>query len=143
MSNETSEYMMLNFQMHLTFNFSPMLLVVQSCCFLFVGWRGNSSGFYMKIAFRFHPLTSKYFTTFRMGMKLRIIMMCMHIAVGYEFNYSQKSHRLHFSTKILFFSHQKSSFLSIHRGWCGTSRVHKINSWKLLPNLSLNVGRFA
>lgn len=50
---------------HLWFNFFPQcMLVVQSCCFPIVGWRGNSSGFYMEIAFSLPLLTSKYFTTF-------------------------------------------------------------------------------
>lgn len=56
----------------------------KSCCFLIVGWKGNSSGFYMEIAFHFHPLTSKYFTTFfflfvprqHTEMKSWIIIMC-------------------------------------------------------------------
>lgn len=73
------------FSFHLWFNFFPdAMLVVQSCCFLIVGWRGNSSGFYMKIAFSLPPFNIKIFYNFYFlfvarhysEMELWIIIMC-------------------------------------------------------------------
>lgn len=47
-----------------SFIFFPVMSVDSVLLFLSVEWAENSSVFYMKIAFRFNPTTSKYFTTF-------------------------------------------------------------------------------
>lgn len=109
MSNETSEYMMLNFQMHLTFNSSPML-VVQSCCFLFVGWRGNSSGFYMKIAFSLPPFNIKIFYNFQNGNETANHHDVHAHSSWLRVQLFTEISQIAFSTKIPFFSHQNHRF---------------------------------
>lgn len=109
---------------HLWFNFFPQcMLVVQSCCFPIVGWRGNSSGFYMEIAFSLPLLTSKYFTTFFFlfvaiarhytGMEIWIIVICIGETTLYdapvELSTDCKKPTKHsFPIHIIYFSKKKS-----------------------------------